>query len=80
MGTLRGLIWITQLGFSVAAPMVMCILAAAWLRDKLGGWVMIPGIILGLGGAISSGLSFCRRAKGREPGEGQPPAGFNEHH
>ena len=80
MRTLRDLVWLTQLGFSIVTPLQVCILTAVWLRDEVGGWVLIPGILLGLGGAISAGLSFCRQVKGADPGREQPPVSFNEHY
>ena len=38
----RLLSWVTQFGFSVAAPLAGCILLAVWLRGQfgLGGWVV----------------------------------------
>ena len=30
------LIWLTQLGISVAVPLALCTLGAAWLRDRFG--------------------------------------------
>ncbi len=56
------LTWLTQLGFSIAAPILLCLLGAWWLREKLGvgAWVFLPAIILGVGGAASSFLSFAK--------------------
>lgn len=44
------LVYVTSLGASLTAPLVVCVLGAMWLRDKfsLGGWVMVPAILLGL--------------------------------
>ena len=44
------LVWLTQLGLSVALPPVGCILLAVWLRDRFawGSWVIWVGIGLGL--------------------------------
>lgn len=43
------LVWLTQLGISVAAPLTLCILGALWLRSRfgLGPWVLVLGIGLG---------------------------------
>lgn len=79
------LIWLTQLGFSVAAPLVLCTLGALWLRDRfsLGSWVILAGIGLGFCLAIDgfrSSLKAMDRmgkpdSKDREP----PPVSFNDH-
>ena len=44
---------LTQLGLSVAVPPVFCLYAAGWLRNRLdlGLWIMVIGLLLGLGGA-----------------------------
>lgn len=51
---------LTQLGISVAAPPMLCLYAAGWLRDRfsLGGWVMAAGLILGIGGGVMSAWRF----------------------
>ena len=43
------LIWLTQLGISVAVPLALCTLGAVWLRDRfqLGSWILVLGIGLG---------------------------------
>ena len=75
------LVWLTQLGLSVAGPPVLFILLGSWLKDRfgLGSWVLIVGIALGvlgaIGGLISSFQTLHRMAK-REP---EPPSGFNDH-
>ena len=54
MKDLKLLIWVTQLGLSVAVPPAMFILLALWLRDSCGwgGWVLWVGIVLGAVSAI----------------------------
>lgn len=44
---------LTQLGLSVAVPPLLCLYAAAWLREKfqLGVWSMILALLIGLGGS-----------------------------
>ena len=87
MKDLSLLIWLSQLGFSVAFPLVGFILLAVWLRDDQGwgSWVLWVGIILGvicafqgLRSAIRSMelLSKSKKQKDDQP----PPVGFNEHH
>ena len=47
---------ITQIGISVIISVFICIYGAAWLRDKfsLGNWIVILGIVLGIGSGILS--------------------------
>jgi len=58
----RGLFLLTQLGFSVLVPPVLCLWAANWLqrRFSLGAWVWAPALILGLGAAFSSARSLIQ--------------------
>ena len=48
------LIWLTQLGLSVAVPPIGFILLALWLRDRFswGNWVIWAGVILGVFSAV----------------------------
>lgn len=52
---------ITQLGLSVAISFLLWIFIAMWVKDKfhLGNFVMIIGILLGLGSAVLSFIKFC---------------------
>ena len=52
---------ITQLGLSVAISFLLWIFIAKWVKDKfhLGNFVMIIGILLGLGSAVLSFIKFC---------------------
>lgn len=86
MHTLRELTWLTQLGFSIVSPLLLCLLGSVWLRNRfgLGGWVVALGVLLGLGGALSAGLTFARHTKSLDRPEGKgpknnPPVSFNEH-
>lgn len=79
---LKNLVWITELGLSVAAPPVLCILAAVWLRDRfgLGGWVVVLGVLLGVGGAAASLVSCLRAMKAAVDGKKDDRGtSFNEH-
>ena len=83
--TARELVWLTQLGFSIVYPLLLCVLGAVWLRShfSLGGWVVVIGLLLGLGGAFSAGLAFFRHTRQIEQEDnrkkGPPPLSFNEH-
>ena len=83
MKNLKLLIWLTQLGLSVAVPPAMFILLALWLRDSRGwgGWVLWVGIGLGIITAID-GLRTSLKAMSRlseNKKREDPPVSFNEH-
>ncbi len=79
---LRQIAWLTQLGLSLVAPPLLCAWGSWWLmqRFSLGGWVMVLGIVLGLGASASSAMQFyrmmCRQAEKDAP---KQPEAFNEH-
>lgn len=82
MKNLNLLVWLTQLGLSVALPPVGFILLAVWLRDRfaLGMWVIWVGIVLGIVCAID-GLRMSLKAMetmSRSEKE-DPPVSFNDH-
>ena len=77
------LVWLTQLGFSILMPPLLC-LGLAWLAiDRLHAplWIMIPAFILGFGGGAASFWSFYKytQRKASRSAEKAPPA-FNQHH
>lgn len=83
MKDLKLLVWLTQLGMSVAVPPAMFILLALWLRDSCGwgGWVLWVGIGLGIVTAID-GLRTSLKAMSRlskNKKQDDPPVSFNEH-
>ncbi len=83
MKNINLLIFITQLGLSVALPPAVFILLALWLRDRfaLGNWVVVAGILIGAICAID-GLRTSLRAIARlskDPNEEEPPLAFNDH-
>ena len=49
MKNLNLIIWLTQLGYSVAFPLAGFTLLALWLRQRfdLGSWIVLVGIGLG---------------------------------
>ena len=68
---LQNLSWLTQLGLSLAAPPVLCLLGAGWLarRFSLGPWVYFAAIVLGLGAAACTFAEFVkmfRRKNGKK--------------
>ena len=79
------LVWLTQLGVSVAAPLAGCVLLAVWLRDRfsLGNWVIIAGLILGIAGAaegLRSSIKAMTLLQQRNKKKPPPPTAFNDHH
>ena len=78
------LIWLTQLGLSVAAPLGGFVLLAIWLRQRFdwGVWVIIAGIVLGVICAISgmrSSLQAMERMAKDKKEDLPPPVSFNDH-
>lgn len=77
------LVWLTQLGLSVALPPAVCILLARWLQDSYGWgeWVLWVGIVFGallaLDGLLVSLRTLLRLTKPKEKDE--PPVSFNDH-
>ena len=77
------LVWLTQLGLSVALPPAICILLARWLQDSYGWgeWVLWVGIVFGallaLDGLLVSLRTLLRLTKSKEKDE--PPVSFNDH-
>jgi len=77
------LIWLTQLGISVAAPLGGFIWLAVFLRQRfdLGVWVVLAGVFVGIVCAID-GLRVSLRAMERmakDKKEEPPPVSFNDH-
>lgn len=79
------LVWLTQLGLSVAIPLGGFILLAVWLRERLGwgNWVIWVGLVLGLLTAISGFRSamqtMAQTTKHNDKDAKDPPAAFNDH-
>ena len=79
---LKSIIWLTQFGLSVVSPLVLSILLCVWLRDRfsVGGWIFIPGIVVGLTGSVS-GLWRSLKAMQQDGGGDDNKGGisFNDH-
>ena len=77
------LVWLSQLGLSVAMPPIVLIWLAVWLRNRFGWgqWVLWVGIILGLycavAGLISSLRTLSRMSESKK--KEMPTVNFNEH-
>ena len=77
------LIWVTQLGISVAVPPAAFIWLGVWLRDRfaLGNWVVIVAIVVGVVCAMD-GLRTSLKAMERmtkDKKQEKPPVSFNDH-
>lgn len=78
------LVWLTQLGLSVVAPLAGFVLLAVWLRNRWGwgDWVIWAGIALGailaIDGLRNSLKQMSRLSKRRKDPQ-PPPVSFNEH-
>ena len=85
MKELNLLVWLTQLGISVAGPLAGFILLAVWLRQRfdLGIWVLLVGIVLGISGAIDGfrvSMKAMEKMAKNKPGQNDPPpVSFNDH-
>lgn len=79
------LVWLTQLGFSVAVPLAGFVLLAVWLRDRFGwgDWVIWVGLALGLLTAISgfrnAMQTMAQMTRHKDEDAKDPPAAFNDH-
>ena len=83
MKNLNLLICLTQLGFSVAAPLGGFIWLGVWLRSRfgLGVWVVLLGVFIGIVCAVD-GLRVSLKAMermGNPKQEDPPPVSFNDH-
>ena len=83
MKNLSMIVWLTQLGLSVALPPAGFILLAVWLRDRFawGNWVIWVGVALGIICAVD-GLRTSLKAMermSRDKEENKPPVSFNDH-
>ena len=78
------LVWLTQLGISVAVPPACFIFLAVWLRNRfaLGQWILWVGILLGLVSAIdglrTSLKTMARMSESKEE-KSPAPVSFNDH-
>lgn len=83
MKNLNLIVWLGQLGLSVAVPPTLLILLAVWLQRRfdLGSWVILLGVAIGVVCAID-GLRVSLKAMdrmSRDKKQTPPPVAFNEH-
>lgn len=85
MKNLNMLVWLTQLGLSIAGPLAGFTLLAVWLRQRfdLGIWVLAVGIVFGISGAIDgfrvSMKAMEQMSQDKDGKDDPPPVSFNDH-
>lgn len=82
MKQLNLLVWITQLGLSIAVPFAGFILLALWLQQRFGWgiWTLWAGIALGLVTAVDSFRIAMKAMQAAVPKDNAPPpVSFNDH-
>jgi len=85
MKNLNMLVWLTQLGLSIAGPLAGFTLLAFWLRQRfdLGIWVLVVGIVFGISGAIDgfrvSMKAMEQMSQDKNGKNDPPPVSFNDH-
>ena len=84
MKDLNLIVWITQLGLSVALPLAGFVLLAVWLHNSLGWgvWVIWVGVILGVIMAVDGlrmSLKALDRISNRKKDSEPPAVSFNDH-
>lgn len=59
----QNIMYLTQLGFSIAFPMIFCTLGASWLAEKyqLGSWVIMVGVVVGMLSGVSCFVTFAKQ-------------------
>ena len=59
---LRGISYLTQVGLSLATPIILCLLAAHWLQARfgMGSWLMLAGLLIGLVSGLMNLWSFFK--------------------
>ena len=78
------LTWLTQLGLSVALPLLGFIFLALWLKNQFGwgDWAIWVGIALGVVTAIDGlrqSLKLLTRLTRKKSGDEPPPVSYNDH-
>ncbi len=60
---LKALAMLTQIGLQIFVPIASCIILAGWAQRyyQLGNWVVIAGIVLGVGAGASNLMHVIKR-------------------
>lgn len=83
MKDLSLLVWLSQLGLSVAAPLAGFILLGVWLRNRfgLGVWVVLLGVAVGIicaADGLRNSLKAMQRLT-KDKKEDTTGVSFNDH-
>ena len=78
------LVWLTQLGLSVAFPLAGFIVGAVWLQRTfdLGIWIIVVGIFLGMYCAIQGfvqSMKILSQMHNKKKKKDAPSVFFNDH-
>ena len=84
MKDLNLLVWLTQLGLSVAFPLAGFVMLAVWLHRQCGWgpWIIWVGVILGLILAIDGfriSLNTLEQLSRKKTDKEPPSVSFNDH-
>ncbi len=84
MKDLSLLVWLTQLGLSVALPLIGFPLLALWLQSRFGWGQWIFWVALGLGiysafDGLRASLKTLERLTRNKKKDEPPPVSFSEH-
>ena len=54
---------ITQFGISTITPMLLCVFVSLWLQSRfgLGDWVVLVGVLMGVGSGFMSMMKMIRQ-------------------
>ena len=54
---------ISQLAISMLTPVFMMIVICSWLKNKyaMGDWIIIAGLLLGIGSGLSNAWTYLKR-------------------
>ena len=60
---LKAAAMLTQFGLQIFVPVASCIIIGGWLQRyyNLGSWVVILGVVLGVGAGISNLMSVIKK-------------------
>lgn len=80
---LKQITLLSQLGLSVLMPLLICLGICAFITSKtnVGGWIFIPGFIMGFGSSFMTAYKFYMAVikKNEKDTERKEKVSFNKH-